>query len=101
MILEKLLQNRELKFTLEMSSRSDQGLLGIRRPLIGKRFRSNPPPLPGGWRGLQAVAERPRRRRRKAGAIVRVGFALHRGFVVGYHLAVAPVTPRGLCYRAC
>ena len=49
MILEKLLQNRELKFTLEMSSRSDQGLLGIRRPLIGKRFRSNPPPcLAGG-----------------------------------------------------
>ena len=101
MTLEKRIQNIELTVMLELSFRSDQGLPGFRRPLIGKRFRSNPPPLPGGWRGLQAVAERPRRRRRKAGAIVRVGFALHRGFVVGCHLVVAPVTPRGLCYRAC
>ena len=58
-------------------------------------------PLPGGWRRPRAVAERHRRRCKKAGAIVRVGFALHRGFDVGYHLVVAPVTPRGLCDRAC
>jgi hypothetical protein len=49
MTLEKRIQNIELTVMLELSFRSDQGLPGFRRPLIGKRFRSNPPPcLAGG-----------------------------------------------------